>query len=526
MRRAAAGAALALSLALPAAAAERRFALVAGQADGGPGTVRLRFAERDARRIHAILTRLGGVREGDARLLLAPDAAEVRRVLGELAERSRAAASAGESTMLLVYYSGHAKDGELRLGGSRLPLSELRAALQAAPADVRIALLDSCQSGAITRAKGVRRAPAFDVARAGGEGPRGLVLIASSSASEDSQESDYIGGSFFTHYLASGLLGDADSSGDGKVTLAEAYAYAYGRTVASTADTAGGVQHPVYQYDLGGSGDVVLTEIDPAAALVLPAALEGHYVVLDSASRAVAEVAKGPGAPRRLALPAGSYTVKKRLLAGDALLVGDLTLARGAVELDEGRMRRVPLSRDPQKGFSGARWSLLGGLGYQSFFSAAARDGYFPPAALLGLELSSRDDLGHGLAWGMDLSLGGGGSFLSLGGGAPAIRVQFGEASGGASLWLDFPAGPLTLSAGGRAAFIYLSRRFPERPDLKSQFFFTVTPGLVGAATWRFSPGLAAVVRARVNYLFHDVDRNQSLGFAELVVGVEYALGH
>jgi hypothetical protein len=517
---------LAAILALQAlpAAAERRFALVAGQPDGGPGTQRLRYAERDARRIHAILTRLGGVREEDARLLLSPDAGELRRALAGLVERTREARARGEPTLLLVYYSGHAKDEELRLGSSRLPLAELRGVLQEAPADVRIALVDSCQAGAITRTKGARRAPAFDVSRAGGEGPRGLVLIASSSASEDSQESDYIGGSFFTHYLASGLLGDADASGDGKVTLAEAYAYAYGRTVASTAESAAGVQHPVYHYDLGGSGDVVLTELAPAASLMLGPALEGIYVVLDAGKRAVAEVAKPAGAERRLALAPGNYTVKKRLAAGDALLVGDVSVSAGPVELDESRMRRLPLSRDPQKGFSGARWSVLGGLGYQSFFSAAARNGYFPPALLGGVEVSSRDDLGHGLAWGIDAAAGGGGSSLSLGGGAPPIEVRFTELSGGASMWLDFPAGPLTLSAGGRVAFIYLGRSFPGRSDLHDQYFFTVTPGLVAAATWRFSPGLAAVTRGRVNYLFYNVDRNQSLGYAELLLGVEYAL--
>jgi uncharacterized caspase-like protein len=521
VRRAAA--ALLLLLALPAPAAERRFALVAGQPDGGPGTQRLRYAERDARRIHAILTRIGGVREEDARLLLSPDAGQVMRALGELEQRSREASARGDQTLLLVYYSGHSKDGELRLGSSRLPLADLRGELQAAAADVRIALLDSCQAGAITRSKGARRAPAFDVSRAGGEGPRGLVLIASSSASEDSQESDYIGGSFFTHYLASGLLGDADSSGDGRVTLAEAYAYAYGRTVASTAESAAGVQHPAYHYDLGGSGDVVLTQLGPSAALVLGAPLEGVYVVLDSGRRAVAEVAKAAGAERRLALPPGSYTVKKRLAAGDALLVGEVSLSSGAVALDESRMQRLPLSRDPQKGFTGARWSVLGGLGYQSFFSAAARDGYFPPALLGGFEVSSRDDLGHGLAWGMDAALGGGSSSLSLGGGAPPIAVRFTEVSGGASLWLDFPAGPLVLSGGGRVAFIWLGRSFPGRTDLRDQYFFTVTPGLVAAATWRFSPSLAAVARGRLNYLFYNVDKNQSLGYAELLLGVEYA---
>jgi len=511
--------------AAPAQAAERRFALVAGQPDGGPGTQKLRYAERDARRIHSILLRLGGVREEDSRLLLSPGAAELRAALSELGERSRLAREGGDQTVVLLYYSGHAKDGELRMGGGRLPLDDLRVALRLLPADVRIAFVDSCQAGAITRTKGVRRTPAFDVRGAGADGPRGLVLIASSAADEDSQESDYIGGSFFTHYLASGLMGDADSSGDGKVSLAEAYAYAYARTVASTADSKAGVQHPAYHYDLGGSGDVVLTELAPAAGLSFGPALEGQYVVLDGGRRAVAEVAKSAGAPRRLALAPGSYTVKKRLAAGDALLVGDVRLGEGTTDLDESRMRRVPLSRDPQKGFTGSRWSLLAGAGYQGFFSAAARDGYFPPAALGGLELTVRDDLGHGLAWGLDAALGGGSSTLRLGGGAPPIAVRFGEVSGGASLWWDFPVGPVTLSAGARVAFIYLARQFPGRPDLRSQYFFTATPGLTAAASWRATPSLSVVLRGRVNYLFYNVDRNQSLGYAEGLIGVEYALG-
>ncbi len=519
-------AALAVVMALaawPATAAERRFALVIGVPDGGAGTQTLRYAERDARRMHAVLTRLGSVRDEDARLLLSPGAGELRRALRELVDRSRAARAQGDSTVLLVYYSGHAKEGALRLRETRLELSELKRLLEDAPADVRIGLLDSCRSGAITRAKGVRQVPAFDVARAGG--PHGLVLVTSSGADEDSQESDAIGGSFFTHHLASGLLGDADASGDGKVTLAEAYAYAYSRTVASTTDTTAGVQHPAYLYDLGGAGDVVLTELPAGAgALVFPAAVEGAFVVLDGGRRAVAEVAKAAGAARRLALPAGRYTVKKRLAAGDGLLVQDVELAGAPVELDERRMRRLPLSKDPQKGFGGARWSLVAGLGGQRFFGPSSATGLFPPAALGGLELLVRDDLGHGLAWGVDAALGGGSSTLGFAGDAVALR--FFEVSGGASMWKDFQAGPVTLSAGARLAFLYLGRSFPGRPDLPSQYFFTLTPGLTGAAAWHLSDRFAAVARLRGNYLFYNVDRNMSLGYAELLLGVEYALGN
>ncbi|MFN2547461.1 MAG: caspase domain-containing protein, partial [Myxococcales bacterium] len=512
--------------ALPALAEARRFALVVGDAKGGAGTRPLRYAERDARRMHAILTRLGGVRPEDARLLTAASADEVRSALGDLSSRADQAKARGDETVLLVYYSGHAKDGDLRLGDTRMPLVELRDALRNAAADVRIGLLDSCQSGAITRAKGVRAAPAFDVqqAQAASTRPRGLVLIASSSADEESQESDEIGASFFTHYLASGLLGDADASGDGKVTLAEAYTYAYARTVGETAETRAGAQHPVYLYDLGGAGDVVLTELSPArGSMVFPAAAEGVYVVLDGSRKAVAEVAKPRGDQRRLALAPGSYLVKKR--DGDSLLLGDFSVSDGPVEVADARLTRRPLSDDPQKGASGPRWSLLGAGGAQVFFDAAARNGLFPPAALAGVELASRDDLGHELTWGIDFSLGGGSSNLRLPGLAP-IPERFGELGGGVSLWRDFDLGDsATVSLGARVAFIYLARSFPGHSELPSQNFFTLTPGLTTAFSWHFTNRVSAVLRGRLNYLFYNVDQSQNLGYVEVAAGVDYAFG-
>jgi uncharacterized caspase-like protein len=509
------------------ALAERRFALVVGDTHGGAGTRPLRYAERDARRMHGILTRLGGVREGDARLLTGATAEELRGALAELTPRMQEAKDHGEETVFLLYYSGHAKDGDLRLGDTRLPLIDLREALRNTPADVRIGFLDSCQSGVITRSKGVRPAPAFEVqqAQAASTRPHGLVLIASSSADEESQESDEIGASFFTHYLASGLLGDADASGDGKVTLAEAYAYAYARTVGGTAETRAGAQHPVYLYDLGGAGDVVLTELLPArGALVFPAAAEGIYVVLDGSRKAVAEVAKPRGDQRRLALAPGRYTVKKR--DAEVLLVGDFSVSDAAVEIADERLTRRPLSEDPQKGASGPRWSVLGTGGYQHFFDKGARNGLFPPAVLGGVELAARDDLGHELAWGLDLALGGGSSTLNLPGVSP-IPVRFGEVGGGASLWRDVGlTDSLTASIGARVAFLYLARSFPGHPELPSQNFFTLTPGLEAAFSWRFSERFSAVARGRLNYLFYNVDKNQSLGFAELAAGVDYAFGN
>jgi Caspase domain len=514
-----------LALALTVQLEQHRFALVVGDSHGGAGTRDLHYADRDAERMYAILTRLGGVHAEDARLLEEVDEDQFKRALEDLSRRAAAARARGEPTLLLVYYSGHAKDGSLRLGGSRLPMSELRTALEAAPADVRIGLIDSCQSGVITRPKGARIVPAFDVQGASAAAaPHGLVLITSSTADEESAESDEISGSFFTHYLASGLLGDADSNRDGQVTLAEAYAYAFGKTVGGTADTVGGTQHPVYLYDLGGAGDIVLTNLNPAqGGLLFVDETEGDYLVLDPMRRAVAEIAKDSGSSRKLALPPGKYTVKKKL--PDHLLVGQVAVGDTLTPVADENLKSVKLEDDPQKGSSGPEWSVFGTVGYQAFFDYAARTDLFPPAVLGGVELGVRGDLGAHIAWGFDLSAGAGSSTLSLENLSP-IPVRFTEFTGGASLWRDIPFRPLTLSLGARVAFIDMIRNFPGHPELQSQYFFTITPGLQATLSWQITGSLSLAARGRVNYLFYNIDAHQSLGYAEFAIGAAYAFGN
>ena len=91
-------------------------------------------------------------------------------------------------------------------------------------------------------------------------------------AEEAAQESDKIGASFFTHYLISGLRGAADTAGNGLVTLNEAYSYAFQETLASTEKTQYGPQHPAYDINLSGSGDLVLTDLRSSGARLTVAA--------------------------------------------------------------------------------------------------------------------------------------------------------------------------------------------------------------------------------------------------------------
>jgi hypothetical protein len=128
---------------------------------------------------------------------------------------------------------------------------------------VRVAFVDACQSGALTGVKGGRRAPGYEIHLADPGSVKGMAIVTSSTANELSQESDDLQGSFFTHNIMAGLRGAADSSRDGQVTLGEVYQFAFRRTLASTAASLVGGQHPTYDYRMSGAGDVILARTRP-----------------------------------------------------------------------------------------------------------------------------------------------------------------------------------------------------------------------------------------------------------------------
>jgi hypothetical protein len=286
----------------------RRFVLAAGANDGGSSRIRLRYAHSDAQAVARVLRDLGGVSPQDSILLIDPGRAALDGAFEAMRQKLMAAKDAHTRAELLFYFSGHSDETALLLGGERYAYQEVRKAISGMPADVRIAVLDSCASGALTRGKGgVRKAPfivdsSTDV--------RGFAILTSSSIDETAQESDRIGGSFFTHYLVSGLRGAADNSRDGRVTLNEAYQYAFNETLAGTESTQGGAQHPNYYFQLAGSGDLVLTDIrSTSSLLVLSPELEGHLYIRDAKGVLVVEINKPGGKSMSLGLEPGHYDV-------------------------------------------------------------------------------------------------------------------------------------------------------------------------------------------------------------------------
>lgn len=505
----------------------RRFALFVGQNDGGEGTQALHYAQDDARRLHDVFVRLGGVRGEDALLLLGESAEAVDTALGELERRAHDARGRGERTTLFFYYSGHARDGALRLGRTRLALEALKVRLARGPADVRVAVLDACRSGALTRTKGVRRAPAFEVETDATRQARGLVILTSSAADEDSQESDVIGASYFSYHLASGLQGSADRGGDGRVTLSEAYAWAYERTLASTADSAAGPQHATFSFDLAGNGDLVLTDVlERREGLLLPGgAPAGTWFVVDARGVVVAEVVKAD-AERRLALPPGRYVLKRRL--ADRLRVGAVEVRPGQLAVvDEGALRDARFADDPVKGTGLSRtfdrhWSLSASGHYQAVFDRpTSAGGYFPSAPLVGAEATLHNFFGRGFA--LVLDGGYGWTTGAVGGALPgALSYRYSLLTVGGAVLHEWGQEGRWIPFGGvHLAYKAMTRAFDE-PGLPVQTFSTLTPGLTGGLKVRLTRELSLVARARVHYLLYTVDETRNLGSADLGALLDY----
>jgi hypothetical protein len=319
--------ALAIAAVLPATASAQqrvqRFALVIGANQGGAERARLQYAVTDAERFAQVLVELGGVSPADASVLRQPRLQDMiealDRMTARVAERRRA--PGGGRTEVLLYYSGHADEQGLLLGEDRYSYRTLRDRLDQIPADVRIAVLDACASGAFTRMKSGRKRPAFLVDEAANM--RGHAFLTSSAATEVAQESDRIRASYFTHYLVSGFRGAADLSGDGRITLNEAYQFAFNETLGRTVDTKGGAQHPSYDISLSGTGDVVMTDIrQTSATLVLGEDLDGRFFVRNARKELVVELYKPRGRRVELGVEPGPYEVRmeiqKRSLAAKA----------------------------------------------------------------------------------------------------------------------------------------------------------------------------------------------------------------
>jgi hypothetical protein len=352
----------------------RRLALFVGANKGGADRAVLRYAVDDARAVGEVLEDMGGILPGDARYLEEPDKAALLEAIRTLAAEVDRAKLKSRRVEVIFYFSGHSDEESLFLGEERVPYAQLKSLITALSADVRIAILDSCASGAMTLPKGVIKRPPFLMDTA--YDMKGYAFVASSSASEAAQESGRLGRSYFTHNLISGMRGAADMNMDGRITLNEAYQFAFDGTLVQTERTMAGAQHPSRHIQMSGTGDVVITEIRKSAAvLVLDAGFAGRIFVHDAAGVLLVELNKPAGREVAIGLDAGGYRIfvvgesgaleaKVKLEDGKSYVVGRDDFARAArvPATVRGTSAPAPAGWGRSSGRFGWRLELSGGL--------------------------------------------------------------------------------------------------------------------------------------------------------------------
>lgn len=367
------------------------YAIVVGSNAGGPGQTELKYAEDDARRVAGLLGELGGYTPDNVDVVVHPTPDQLRDRLVRLSTRVNADLAAGRQARVFFYYSGHARATALDLGNQELPLAELRTRLFSVPAALTVVVLDACQSGAFSRVKGAAPAADFSYNSRNQLDATGIAVLASSSGSELSQESETLRSSYFTHHLLVGMRGAGDANRDGQVSIDEAYRYAYHQTLLATAETAVGGQHVSLEVDLKGHGEIPMSFPRAATSSIeLPASLEGKTLVEDRKAKAVvAETYKAKGAPVRIAVAPGEYQVLVR--SGTRLQRCQLVAGPGGVTLDVDRCTNEAVEVNTTKGWGHLPWRARTLLEVSLFAGTERSDGYTQTLENFGY---SQDDFG------------------------------------------------------------------------------------------------------------------------------------
>ena len=151
------------------------------------------------------------------------------------------------------YFVTHDADPE-RWSATALPMYEVQRKLGKIEAERIIVFIDTCHSAGVVKDAifTMRRGESYNTEKLRRElAGKGRAIITSSDKDEQSLEIDEYKHGLFTYFLWQGLLGKAETNGDGQIDLDEAYRYVYDN-VTSTAAKLGRKQTPMKDVKVGG----------------------------------------------------------------------------------------------------------------------------------------------------------------------------------------------------------------------------------------------------------------------------------
>lgn len=239
----------------------QRIAVFVGVDQGLADERPLRYAAKDAKSMAEIFGRAGTFDEDRIYLLTNTSLDKIKATLEEVRGRVRELNKAGTETLVLIYYSGHGSYNGLHVQGRMFSKEEISRFLESLESNLKIVILDACESGDFLRRKGGRVLEAPKVVKLDQLEGKGTILISSSSRGEMAQESEEYRGAVFTHHFLNGMRGLADYDGDKSIRLLEAFDYARVSTKREEIMGNSSQQNPEFDFDMTGESDPVVARI-------------------------------------------------------------------------------------------------------------------------------------------------------------------------------------------------------------------------------------------------------------------------
>jgi hypothetical protein len=287
----------------------------------------LQFAEEDARKFALAMKTVGMVPNLKISTVINPSVQEFRQTLSLLAKDDFSATTKAQGKSKLVFFfSGHSDENGLHFNDGMIPKDELHTILSRAKHETKIAILDSCFSGALV-AKGVKKSESFDVPMLDVDEPSGSIYLTSSSSSQFAYESDALRGSVFSHHLLAGIYGDGDLNKDGIVTIDELYQYVYKNTKwhALTLPHKK-TQDPEISSKLRGQGAVVLSyPVELDSIISVDEDISGVMSIAAETGYQIFSIQKVKGQVKQVKMPPGKY--KYSIVDGGRAAQGTFVLA-------------------------------------------------------------------------------------------------------------------------------------------------------------------------------------------------------
>ena len=237
----------------------RVYAVLVGVSDYGGRASNLSYTDEDATKLRDTLTRAGVLADGSVTLTNAQaTVGGVRRAFAEVARR------AGPDDVFLFFFSGHGdqiaagrragepddRDETIELRDGRITDDEMAQMFRQVRARTSILAIDSCYSGGFAR----------DVVNR----PGVMGLFSSEEDLTSAVAAKFRAGGYLSHFLRTGLAGEADEDGDRAITAGELSAYLRRQWVAERvgeeeAETSDGQRH--YQNLVVERGGVRLDDV-------------------------------------------------------------------------------------------------------------------------------------------------------------------------------------------------------------------------------------------------------------------------